>query len=265
MKKLYQVDAFATERFRGNPAGVCLTDQPLPETFMQDLAAEMNLAETAYVVLNPDSQTVGLRWFTPGAEVQLCGHATLASAHIMFEKGLWPKEKPIPFETKFSGTLTVSWQGEKGILMDFPAKPCEPMEVPPALTTVFGATPIAAAQSDYNILLEFATEQDIRNAAPSMQVIKDNTDMGVVITAKGTGEYDFISRYFAPNVKVNEDPVTGSAHCLLAPYWAQKLNKSHFKAWQASQRGGQVILENKPPRVMLGGTAVTVFETSIEV
>lgn len=260
--KLFQVDAFTQTKFGGNPAGVCIVDQPLSDTQMQAIAAEMNLAETAFVQLEVPVNK--LRWFTPTVEVELCGHATLSTAHILYEQGYLDKESPIRFQTA-SGILTTSL--ENGVIsMDFPAIPSEDVPVPAIFREIFGGNIIAAAEVPKDFVLQLESEQEVRQAAPQMDLLKKHFRKGMIITARSSGSpYDFVSRYFAPHIGIDEDPVTGYAHCVLTPFWHKRLHKEHFKAYQASRRGGELALQLKGERVVLKGHAVTVFATDIEV
>lgn len=260
--KLFQVDAFTKTKFKGNPAGVCIVDQPLGDAQMQAIAAEMNLAETAFVQLAEPVNK--LRWFTPTVEVELCGHATLSTAHILYERDYVEKENPIRFQTA-SGVLTTSF--ENGVIsMDFPAIPAEDISVPEIFREIFASNIIAAAEVAKDFVLEFESEQAVRQAAPQMDLLKKHSRKGVIITASSSGDpYDFVSRYFAHHVGIDEDPVTGYAHCVLTPFWHKRLHKEHFKAYQASRRGGALELQLKGERVVLKGFAVTVFATDIEV
>lgn len=260
--KLFQVDAFTQTKFKGNPAGVCIVDQPLSDEQMQAIAAEMNLAETAFVQL--DKNMHHLRWFTPTVEVELCGHATLSTAHVLYEQGYHDKEQPIHFQTA-SGVLITSL--ENGVIsMDFPAIPSKDVPVPEIFTEIFDSKIISAVEVPKDFVLEFESEQAVRQAAPQMDLLKKNFQKGVIITARSSGQpYDFVSRYFAHHVGIDEDPVTGYAHCVLTPFWHKRLHKEQFKAYQASKRGGELELQLKSDRVILKGHAITVFATDIEV
>ncbi len=259
--KLFQVDAFSQTKFKGNPAGVCIVDQSLSEAQMQSIAAEMNLAETAFVQLEEPINK--LRWFTPTVEVELCGHATLSTAHILYDCGYIDKEKAIRFETA-SGVLTTSL--EDGLIaMDFPAIPSEEIPVPEIFTEVFDKKIISAAEVSNDFVLELESDEAVRNATPRIDLLK-NKQKGIIITGRSSGNpYDFVSRYFAHHVGIDEDPVTGYAHCVLTPFWYKRLQKEHFKAYQASKRGGELTLQMKGKRVLLKGHAVTVFTTDISV
>ncbi|HTH48742.1 MAG TPA: PhzF family phenazine biosynthesis protein [Candidatus Limnocylindria bacterium] len=250
------VDAFTTEKFRGNPAAVCVLAAAMGEDWMQRVAAEMNLSETAFLVPQPDSWA--LRWFTPVAEVALCGHATLASAHMLWESGRLSVGAPAIFHTRQSGVLTCR-QRDGRIEMDFPARPATETELPPGLAEALGAQPVWTGRGAYDYLCELADEAMVRNLRPDHAALAKLPVRGVIVTARGSGDYDCVSRFFAPGVGVAEDPVTGSAHCTLGPFWAQRLGKSALHAWQASARGGEVRVRLEGDRVLLGGNAVTVW------
>lgn len=250
------VDAFTTEKFRGNPAAVCLLSAAANEDWMQRVAAEMNLSETAFLV--PQAKGWGLRWFTPKAEVALCGHATLASAHALWESGRLAADAPAVFHTRQSGVLTCV-QREGRIEMDFPARPAAATELPAGLVEALGAKPVWTGRGAYDYLCELADEAAVRVLRPDHAALAKLPVRGVIVTARGSGEHDFVSRFFAPGVGVAEDPVTGSAHCTLAPFWAQRLGKTSLRAWQASARGGEVRVRLEDDRVVLGGNAVTVW------
>ncbi|MDT8903991.1 PhzF family phenazine biosynthesis protein [Anaeroselena agilis] len=253
---IYQVDAFTAEPYKGNPAAVCLLDKAADEAWMQSVAAEMNLSETAFIF--PEGDGYRLRWFTPKSEVKLCGHATLATAHVLFtEKGV-PRDKPINFHT-LSGLLTARY-ADGLIELDFPASPVAPCEAPPGLVEALGVRPVFVGRGDEDYLVEVATEQEVRAAAPDFARLVKTPCRGVILTAPSrTGDYDFVSRFFAPAVGVNEDPVTGSAHCRLVPYWQSKLTKEAFTAYQASARGGFLKVAARGDRVSIRGHAVTVL------
>jgi len=254
----YQVDAFARRVFEGNPAAVCPLDAWLRDELLQAIAAENNLSETAFFV--PAEKGFQLRWFTPLAEVDLCGHATLASAHVLFEILGYPGPA-IEFETR-GGTLIVERKG--GLLaMDFPALPPQPCAPPEALIEGLGRPPAEVlAAEDY--IAVFDDEAVIRALAPDLAKLRGLDLRGVCVTAPGSST-DFVSRFFAPKLGVPEDPVTGSAHCELAPYWSSRLGKTRLKAWQGSRRGGEVLCEMKGNRVTLSGSAVTFMEGVIDI
>jgi PhzF family phenazine biosynthesis protein len=254
--KIFQVDAFTDEPFRGNPAAVCLLPGPVEAQWMQKVAREMNLSETAFVWRLDDG--FGLRWFTPAVEVELCGHATLASAHILWETGLLAPEEPAKFHT-LSGMLTAS-KDSGGIEMNFPATPEEPAGAPPELIEALGVEPRYVGRNIFDYLVEIGSEEKVRNLKPDFPLLRDLPIRGVVVTSVASSPgFDFVSRFFAPRVGVDEDPVTGSAHCSLGPFWADRLGKSEMVAYQASERGGIVRVRVDGDRVYIGGQAVTVL------
>jgi PhzF family phenazine biosynthesis protein len=253
---IYQVDAFAATPFTGNPAAVCPLEEWLPDSVMQQIATENNLAETAFFV--PEGIGYRLRWFTPAVEVDLCGHATLASAQVLWEK-LGFIGARISFETR-SGTLTVS--RDKDVLaLDFPARPPEPCQVHPALIAALGGSPVEVlAARDY--LVVYATEEEVQALTPNLNALAKVDRFAVIATAPGK-EYDFVSRFFAPAQGIPEDPVTGSAHCTLTPYWSAKLRKTTLRAKQISARGGELLCEDHCDRVSIAGKAVLYMEGTI--
>lgn len=254
---LYQVDAFTSRPFAGNPAAVCLLPEPRDERWMQAVAREMNLSETAF--LHPEDGGYRLRWFTPAVEVELCGHATLASAHVLWETGRLQREETARFHT-LSGLLTAERVGE-WVELDFPARQAEETAPPEGLAEAVGAEPRFVGRSRYDYLLELASEEAVRSADPDFRRLSSLKVRGVIITARASeGPYDIVSRFFAPGSGVDEDPVTGSAHCTLGPFWASRLGKRELLAYQASARGGVVRVEVKGERVKLGGQAVTVLQ-----
>jgi PhzF family phenazine biosynthesis protein len=253
---LYQVDAFAEEAFGGNPAAVCFLDAAAPEAWMQHVAAEMNLSETAF--LAPHDDGYRLRWFTPTTEVALCGHATLASAHILWEMDYLSPEDTARFHTK-SGLLTARRDGEEMVL-DFPATPVEAAEAPDGLADALGVDPQYVGRSRFDYLVEVADAAVVREATPDFRKLGRVEARGIIVTSRSDGEEaDFVSRFFAPAAGVDEDPVTGSAHCCLAPYWSEKFGRSSLVGHQVSRRGGRVRVRVEDGRVHLGGRAVTVF------
>lgn len=253
---IYQVDAFTNQLFRGNPAGVCLLPGPAEEAWMQNVAKEMNLSETAFLVRQEDG--FDLRWFTPAAEVALCGHATLASAHVLWETGWLPEGAQARFHT-LSGLLTAD-RVDEWIELDFPAKPLEPADPPYNLGEILGVEPVFIGKNQFDYLVEVPSEEMVRRAEPDIPRLKTLPVRGVIVTSRATTPgYDFVSRFFAPAVGVNEDPVTGSAHTCLAPYWAARLGKTTFSAYQASARGGILRVRLLGDRVKLGGQAVMVI------
>ncbi|HTI72641.1 MAG TPA: PhzF family phenazine biosynthesis protein [Candidatus Limnocylindria bacterium] len=254
---LYVADAFASERFRGNPAAICLAPASATETWMQQVAAEMNLSETAF--LSPaKGGGWSLRWFTPVAEVPLCGHATLASAHILWETKKVPFGDSIEFHTK-SGVLTCR-QGTEGIVMDFPSRPAAAASPPEGLSTCLGCDFRWTGRTGSDWLVEVSHAGVARGLRPDFGALSRLPLRGVIVTARSdTPDYDFISRFFVPSIGIPEDPVTGSAHCALAPYWAPLLGKLRMKAWQASARGGEIGVELAGQRVILSGKAITIW------
>jgi len=257
---IYQVDAFTSMPFAGNPAAVCLLATSREEDWMQAVAREMNLSETAFLV--PFEDGYRLRWFTPAVEVELCGHATLASAHVLWETGALPKNETARFHT-LSGLLTAT-QKDGFIELDFPAKPAQPAEPPSGLLQALDVDAVAVGRSAFDILVEVASEQSVRRLAPDMIRLGQVDARGIIVTSPAaTDEFDFVSRFFAPAVGVAEDPVTGSAHCTLAPYWGERLGKTDMTAYQASARGGVVKVRREGDRVILGGQAVTVLRGTL--
>lgn len=260
---LFIVDAFTSQPLRGNPAAVCLLDAPQPDAWMQGVAVEMNLSETAFLL--PEGDGYRLRWFTPAVEVSLCGHATLASAHILWETGTLLPGGTARFFT-LSGLLTA--RREDGwIELDFPARPPEAADPPAGLLEALGLAPQAVVRSRNTYLVEVKDEESVRHAAPDFAALfAIEAARAVIVTSRASGHgYDFISRFFAPRMGINEDPVTGSAHCVLAPYWAGKLGKMQFNAFQASKRGGELHVVLTGERVLIRGQAVTVLRGELNV
>ena len=260
------VDAFTNEPFRGNPAAVCLLDAPAEPAWMQAVAAEMNLSETAFAVTAADgSGCLGLRWFTPTAEVALCGHATLATAHVLYETGRTASDLPVRFATA-SGLLAASSTEAGAIELDFPALPSDPIEEPGGLRDALGAPIVATARNPHDLLVELEDATTVRTLTPDLAAIAGFDVRAIVVTARAddhTGA-DFVSRCFAPRVGIPEDPVTGSAHCALAPYWATKLGTNHLVGSQLSPRGGTVACTvTQGHRVLLRGHAVTVWSGTL--
>jgi PhzF family phenazine biosynthesis protein len=255
---LHHVDAFTDRAFAGNPAGFCFLDGPREAGWMQDVAREMGLSATAF--LHPgDAGGFHLRWFTPAVEIELCGHATLASAHVLWETGRLGAGETARFQTA-SGALTAERRGD-WIELDFPARRVAAVEPPPGLLAALGAEPAWVGKTGPNYFLELPGEDAVRATAPDLPALRSMGVRGIIVTARGTGNpFDFVSRYFAPGVGIDEDPVTGSAHCALAPYWAQRLGKEEMLAYQASARGGVVRVRVAGDRVKLGGQAVTVLQ-----
>lgn len=260
--EIIQVDSFTDIPFQGNPAGVCLLPDERDENWMQNIASEMNLSETAFLV--PDGDAYHLRWFTPAAEVDLCGHATLAGAHVLWEQQLLNKDETAKFDT-LSGRLEARRKGD-WIELDFPAEPPGEIDAPPGLADSLGdVSPvwIGANRMDYHV--ELASEDSVRRIEPDFTAMRRLGRRGVIVTAKAEpkSDYDFVSRFFAPLFGVNEDPVTGSAHCCLGPYWARKLAKTEVIGFQASARGGIVRVRPEGDRVKLYGKAITVMHCSL--
>lgn len=253
---IYQVDAFTGKAFAGNPAAVCLLSDPRDEAWMQTVAQEMNLSETAF--LHQRSDGFDLRWFTPTVEVDLCGHATLASAHVLWQAGRLAPTEQARFHTR-SGLLTALRKGE-WIELDFPAEPAETVVPPPELIQALGVSPSYTGKNRLDYLVELRSEEELRELAPDIPLFRRLTMRGIIVTsqAKG-GDFDFVSRYFAPGAGIDEDPVTGSAHCCLAPFWSARLGKVEMVGYQASQRGGVVGVQVLGDRVLLRGQAVTVL------
>jgi PhzF family phenazine biosynthesis protein len=255
--RIVQVDAFTNKAFSGNPAAVCALPQPVPDEWMRNVAREMNLSETAF--LTPCDGGYQLRWFTPAVEVDLCGHATVASAHVLWEDGHLPAGQQARFHTR-SGLLLADRRGE-WIELDFPAKAVTaalgPAELLPALGV---AHPAFVGKNAFDYLVEVDSEETLRALDPNYSELRKVAVRGVIVTARAAGgEFDFVSRFFAPGSGIDEDPVTGSAHCALGPYWSERLGKSEFTAFQASARGGVVRVRLQGDRVILGGQAVTVM------
>ena len=256
--QIYQVDAFSQVPFHGNPAAVVPLDSWPSDSVMQNIALENNLAETAYFV--PNGNGYDLRWFTPTVEMDLCGHATLASAYVMFEL-LGTNDSVLRFQTK-SGELTVEKEGDKYVL-DFPSRPGVAADAPAGLIDAIGAEPREILKSrDY--MLVYETEEEIKAIKPNFEALSKIETHAVIVTAKGDNS-DFVSRFFAPEVGVNEDPVTGSAHCTLIPYWAEKLAKNELFARQVSSRGGELFCELRGDRVRIGGHAALYMKGEIYV
>ena len=258
---LVQVDAFARERFEGNPAAVCLLSAPVDDTWMRNVAQEMNLSETAFLL--PRSAGVyGLRWFTPAVEVDLCGHATLASAHVLWDEGLVARDAGVRFET-LSGVLGAARRGD-WIELDFPAEPPDAAPPPPGLIEALGVEPCYVGRNRLDYLVEVDSEAVLRALSPDLPALRRIESRGVMVTSRPAGgAFDFVSRYFAPATGIDEDPVTGSAHCCLGPYWGRRLGRESLTGYQASARGGVVRVRVAGDRVQLGGQAVTVFRTTL--
>jgi PhzF family phenazine biosynthesis protein len=251
-RTLYQVDAFASEVFKGNPAAVCICDQWPDRSLMQQVANENNLSETAFAV--PVQERYEIRWFTPAMEVELCGHATLATAHVLFNHMDHPGER-ILFDTVHSGRLIVKRRGEM-LTLDFPADSMEEMVVSELIVTALQTPPLKAFRCKTDFMFVFASQSEIENMEPDFGLLAQVGGRGVIVTALGN-DVDFVSRFFAPQTGINEDPVTGSAHTALTPYWSRMLGKTELTARQLSARGGELVCEDKGERVDISGYAVT--------
>ena len=259
---VFVVDAFTSRPFAGNPAAVCPLTAARDDRWMQQVAAEMNLAETAFLVLRQGG--FDLRWFTPTVEVDLCGHATLASAHVLWETAALARDTPARFHTK-SGLLTARCLGD-WIELDFPATPEKPAHAPDGLVEAIGATPRYVGLSRFDYLFEVESEAVVRSVAPNMTFLTSLESRGVIVTSvASTPGVDFVSRFFAPGSGIDEDPVTGSTHCCLAPFWSQRLGRTTFVARQLSKRGGELRVTLDGDRVRLAGQAVTVLRGEIVV
>lgn len=257
---LFHVDAFTDRPFGGNPAAVCLLPGSWDERWMQHVAAEMNLSETAFVQVHEDGHR--LRWFTPVVEVDLCGHATLATAHVLWQEGLAPHGAAIRFHTR-SGVLQAVRRDE-GIELDFPAEPSEETAIPSDLAAGLGVPLRHVGRNRFDLLAEVADEAALRKLAPDFTVLGRLPVRGIIATSRSADpRFDFVSRFFAPAVGVNEDPVCGSAHCCLGPYWSKRLGKNDLVGYQASARGGVVRVRVGAARVVLGGRAVIVARGSL--
>jgi PhzF family phenazine biosynthesis protein len=252
--RIVQVDAFTSKPFAGNPAAVCILDGPANEHWMRDVAAEMNLSETAF--LHPENGGYRLRWLTPAIEVDLCGHATLASAHVLWEDKHIAPDAEARFHTR-SGLLTCRREGD-WIEMNFPVKIPEASDTPPQLAEALGADLLYTGRNQFDYLVELRDESALRALQPNHHLLRQLPVRGIIATSRGT-EYDFISRFFAPGSGIDEDPVTGSAHSALAPFWGKRLGKTEMTGFQASARGGVVKVRLQGDRVHMSGQAVTVL------
>jgi PhzF family phenazine biosynthesis protein len=258
---LYQVDAFTDRLFGGNPAAVVPLEEWLPATTMQAIAAENNLAETAFFVR--EGADYALRWFTPTVEVELCGHATLASAHVIFG-WLEPQRERVRFRTLQAGTLTVARSGD-GLALDFPAYPPESCAIPAALPAVLGKHPAGMQRCGERYLAVFEHRDEVAELRPDLVALRGQCGGRLIVTAPGTDGVDFVSRFFAPGFGIDEDPVTGSAHCVLIPYWAKRLGKPRLEARQISSRGGALSCALAGDRVTIAGRCVLYLEGTITV
>ncbi len=251
-----QVDAFSERPFAGNPAAVCILREPRDDVWMQQVAREMNLSETAFLLKQEDGYR--LRWFTPAVEVDLCGHATLASAHVLWEEGHLPPQEQARFHTR-SGLLTARRSGD-WIELDFPAVPEAAATDAPDFSQALGVQPIYVGRNTFDYLVELASEELVQTLQPDFALLRKLPVRGIMVTSRAASPpYDFVSRFFAPGAGIDEDPVTGSAHCCLGPFWAGRLGKQEFVARQVSARGGIVRVRVAGERVILGGQAVTVL------
>ncbi len=259
--RIVTVDAFTNAPFAGNPAAVCVLEQPRPEEWLRNVAREMNLSETAFLV--PRSSEFDLRWLTPAVEVDLCGHATLASAHVLWQDGHLPAGTQARFHTR-SGLLTADRRGD-WIEMDFPVKTATAANPPAELLPALGVpSPVGVFRNAFDYMVEVETEEIVRSLTPDHTLLRRIPVRGVIVTARSsTREFDFVSRFFAPGSGIDEDPVTGSAHTALAPYWSAKLGKTEMTGYQASARGGVVRVRMNGDRVILGGQAVTVMQAAL--
>ena len=253
---IIQVDAFTNKPFAGNPAAVCLLSGEKDDRWLQQVALEMNLSETAFLLWKRGG--FSLRWFTPTVEIALCGHATLASAHVLWENDYLEPDEQARFYT-LSGLLTAN-RRDDWIEMDFPAKGSRPVSAPAGLLESLGISAVAVSRNEYDYLIEVESEEIVRSITPNFSALANVDTRGVIVTSRTSSvDYDFVSRFFAPRVGINEDPVTGSAHCCLAPYWQERLGMDEMVGYQASARGGVVRVRVVGERVMLGGQAVTVM------
>lgn len=261
---IFQVDAFTEEPFKGNPACVCLLTEPAEAGWMQNVAAEMNLSETAFIWQEGDD--FRLRWFTPVIEVELCGHATLAASHILWELGVLAQNQEARFQT-LSGLLTAGCDDKGWIELNFPARPFltqTPEWIDKAADSL-GVKPMGLGISKEDVLIELKDETAVRELEPDFAALKALPARGIIVTSRsGDWRFDFVSRFFAPAVGIDEDPVTGSAHCVLAPYWAKRLNKTSFWALQVSARGGILRVRMDGDRVRIAGRAVTILRGELK-
>lgn len=257
---IYQVDAFTAQRFAGNPAAVCILPGATDTHWQQAIAAEMNLSETAFI--HPHADGFQLRWFTPQLEVDLCGHATLAAAHVLWQERGYALDQAICFYTR-SGLLSVR-RVDGEIEMDFPATPIASMTLPTDLEAALGCEVLEVMQAKPDCLIRLASEDDVRHLKPDFAKLRNIMARGFIVTAPSDdAQYDFVSRFFAPSVGIDEDPVTGSAHCALGPYWSALLNKTELSARQVSARGGTLKLTHNRDRILLRGQAITIFKGTL--
>jgi PhzF family phenazine biosynthesis protein len=263
---LWQIDAFCSEPFAGNPAAVCLLDKPREDSWLQAVAAEMNLSETAFLQKREtdDTNAYNLRWFTPVTEVDLCGHATLASAHALWQENHSANQTALRFYTK-SGWLTAI-RHPHGIQLDFPSDVVRPIIAPQGLAESLGAEPKSVSEGKFDYLIELDSADTLRTLKPNFQGLLALGKRGCIVTAASdSAEFDFVSRFFAPAVGIHEDPVTGSAHCALGPFWRERLGRQELIAFQASPRGGKLQVRVEEDRVHITGQAVTIFQGDLYV
>lgn len=254
-QKIFQVDAFTSKLFGGNPAAVCVLDKWIPDEIMQQIASENRLSETAFSVEENEAYTI--RWFTPDREVELCGHATLATAHVLFEHLGYGKEL-INFSSPHSGALRVE-KTQEGLVLDFPADVVEEIRIPYDVVKTLHASPVKAFKGKTDFMFVFAGRSEVEQMKPDFKLLAEMGGRGVIVTAPGVN-VDFVSRFFAPQTGINEDPVTGSAHTTLTPYWSATLGRKKLKALQVSDRGGELICEDLGDRIKITGKAVTYLE-----
>jgi PhzF family phenazine biosynthesis protein len=262
--RIYTVDSFTNQLFKGNPAGVCVLGNPVPDAWMQSLAAEMRHSETAFLLGGEDGEPYSLRWFTPSVEVALCGHATLATAHVLYSTETVPET--LEFSTK-SGILSTTRDKSGLITMDFPVKVLREVSPPPGLIEALGVKPLWTGKNVWDYLVEVESEEAVRAVSPDFRALEAVEARGVIVTARASqsSDADYVSRFFAPRVGVPEDPVTGSAHCALAPYWSGKLGSDALVGAQLSERGGVVRTTMRGDRVELAGHAVTILSGELHV
>jgi PhzF family phenazine biosynthesis protein len=260
-KIIYQVDAFTSEPFRGNPAGVCILDKEMPEAWMKNIAAEMNLSETAFIY--GPKEEYKIRFFTPESEIPLCGHATLSSGHIMYENGIADRDEEIIFNSK-AGRLKIRYHDTR-VVMDFPAYDLFPSPVPEGFSDAVGANPLEFYKTEHGwafVLLE--NEDEVKKLNPDFRAMRNSEFGDLIVTApSGDPQFDFCVRCFAPAVGIDEDPVTGSAHCALAPFWSRKTGKPNFISHQVSKRGGILKVSLQGNRVEIAGQAITVLKAEL--
>ena len=257
---LFQVDSFTNRPFTGNPAAVCLLSEAKDDRWMQTVAKEMNLSETAFLLKHRDAYE--LRWFTPAVEVDLCGHATLASAHVLWTEGMVPESDELRFQTR-SGLLTASCHGDL-IELDFPRESESSVSPPPGLLEALGVSASYVGKNRFDYLVELDSEAELQTMKPDFARLGQIEARGVIVTSRSAQpKYDFVSRFFAPWAGIDEDPVTGSAHCCLGPHWEDRLGKAEMTAFQASARGGVVHVRMVGDRVTLGGQAVTIMRGNL--